>query len=508
MFLAIALIPLFFVSVIAFNNYKKSLEATRLSQLEDLAIFKVGRIESYFSGLRADIEMAQDFYNLKKNLPVLIQFANEPASYEFINAKDTLDKQLQKMQVVLSLSNIMLVNPGGKIVYVSNPTHYLSDVSHLLPDVGQKSFIEGKKGVYFSDVFINQAQGNTIEMLVTAPILDFNGGFIGVIAFEVDMAPVYKLIQETTGMGKTGEALIGEMKGNEVLYLNPLRHDPQAVLKRHVRIGEALGGPMQEAVQGRTGSGQLIDYRGKRVVAAWRHIPSLGWGMVAKIDAEEAFAEAINLRNLVLMICFIVSLLSAVMGISIAQSVSGPIKEISKGAQIIGSGNLDYKIGSNAKDEIGQLSRVLDKMTQDLKVITAYARSLIEASLDPLVTISADGKITDVNEATMQATGISREQLIGTDFSSYFTEPQKAREGYKQVFAQGFVTNYPLTIHHKNGRLIDVLYNASVYKDSQGNVLGVFAAARDVTVLKQAEAELKRHRDNLELLVKERTSFL
>ena len=115
-----------------------------------------------------------------------------------------------------------------------------------------------------------------------------------------------------------------------------------------------------------------------------------------------------------------------------------------------------------------------------------YARSLLEASLDPLVTISPEGKITDVNEATVKVTGIPRDRLIGTDFSDYFTEPEKAREGYQQVFEKGFVTNYPLTIRHKDGNLVDVLYNASVYEDIRGNVLGVFAAARDVTAQRQA----------------------
>src|SRR4026209_2582035 len=118
-----------------------------------------------------------------------------------------------------------------------------------------------------------------------------------------------------------------------------------------------------------------------------------------------------------------------------------------------------------------------------------YARSLIEASLDPLVTISPEGKITDVNEATMKVTGVPRERLIGTDFSDYFTEPQRARSGYREVFDKGFVTDYPLTIRHKDGRLTDVLYNASVYRDTAGKVLGVFAAARDVTGQKRAEAE-------------------
>ena len=117
-----------------------------------------------------------------------------------------------------------------------------------------------------------------------------------------------------------------------------------------------------------------------------------------------------------------------------------------------------------------------------------YARSLIEASLDPLVTISPEGKITDVNEATIKVTGMTREQLIGADFSDYFTEPERAREGYRQVFEKGFVTDYPLTIRHKDGQLVDVLYNASVYRDHAGNVQGVFAAARDVTESKRVHA--------------------
>jgi len=128
------------------------------------------------------------------------------------------------------------------------------------------------------------------------------------------------------------------------------------------------------------------------------------------------------------------------------------------------------------------------------KQASHYVRSLIEASLDPLVTISAEGQITDVNEAAVKVTGLARERLIGTNFWNYFTEPEKAREAYQQAFAKGFVTDYPLTIRHVEGRLSHVLYNASVYKDSNGKVLGVFAAARDMTPLKKAEMELAEQR--------------
>jgi len=117
-----------------------------------------------------------------------------------------------------------------------------------------------------------------------------------------------------------------------------------------------------------------------------------------------------------------------------------------------------------------------------------YARSLIEASLDPLFTISPEGKITDMNNASVNITGIAREKLIGTDFFDYFTEPDKAREGYKQVFAKGFVADYPLTI--RDHKLTDVLFNGSVYKDEQGNVLGIVVVARDITQQKKYEKEL------------------
>jgi PAS domain S-box-containing protein len=120
-----------------------------------------------------------------------------------------------------------------------------------------------------------------------------------------------------------------------------------------------------------------------------------------------------------------------------------------------------------------------------------YARNLIEASLDPLVTINIDGKVTDVNAATEKITGIKRELLIGTDFAEYFSKPEKAREGYKIVFKNGSVKDYPLSILHVSGKKIDVLYNATLFKNDIGEVQGVFAAARDIAQQKKMEKELK-----------------
>jgi PAS domain S-box-containing protein len=791
MFLAIALIPILFVSALIFHNYRNSIEAGRLSQMQNIAAYKADKIETYFADLRIYFELSQVVYVVKMNLPVFTRLANDPDNPEFVAARKMVDAVYRNLPSSLGLLDIMLTEPQGRIVYSSNPEHFSKEFLNFLPDPQQKAFEEGRNKVYFTDIFFNKARNNEPSMLITGPAHDFNDVFIGVIAAEVNMKPVYKLIQDMTGLGKTGETLIGRKMGNQVEYLNPLRYDPNAALTRSVNIGDKIGVGIQKAIQG-TGAGQYFDYRGKKVVAAWRYIPSLDWGLVAKMDTDEAFADVTNLRNLAMIILIIVFALSGITAFSIAQSISEPIKRLSEGAAIIGSGNLDYKLGTNLKDEIGQLSRSFDKMTSDLKQTTAsrdelsvevlerkeaeealreseqnlstvfrasptgifitrlsdglfldvneaflriveysadevighsspelniwvnpedreriisvlrqqgrtenreiklrrkdgevvdvlsstlplerrgescvlgtitditaikqaeealrkahdelelrvkertadldetvaelesqvqqrikaeetikaerkrfegvlemmpayavlltpdyhvayanrtfrnwfgddngkkcyeflfnrtepcetcetytvlktgrnhfwewtgpnghsydiydypftdtdgsplimeigvdvtehkqaqeglrlaskYARGLLEASLDPLVTISQDGKITDVNKATELATGVNREKLIGSDFSSYFTEPEKAKEGYQKVISEGFVRDYPLTIRNVSGSMMDVLYNATVYKNAAGEVQGVFAAARDVTKSKLAE---------------------
>ena len=148
--------------------------------------------------------------------------------------------------------------------------------------------------------------------------------------------------------------------------------------------------------------------------------------------------------------------------------------------------------GSLYKDDQGKVlgAVIVARDVTAQKLLSKYSLSLIEASLDPLVTISTEGKITDMNEALVNVTGWEREKLKGTDFLDYFTEPQKARDVYLEVFAKGSVANSPLTLRHKNGTLTDVFFNGSVYKDDRGNVLGVVIVARDVTEQKRAATEL------------------
>jgi PAS domain S-box-containing protein len=164
--------------------------------------------------------------------------------------------------------------------------------------------------------------------------------------------------------------------------------------------------------------------------------------------------------------------------------------EKEKRADELSVANIELAYQNNEKEKQKTEKKELEELSYSLKLASQYSLSLLEASRDPLITISPKGKITDMNQATANIIGLSREQITDSDFFDYFTEPQKAREVYQEVFAKGSVADSPLTLRHKNGKLTDVLFNGSVYRDDKGNVLGVVIVARDVTDQKRITMEL------------------
>ncbi|MHB2020400.1 MAG: PAS domain S-box protein, partial [Candidatus Xenobia bacterium] len=126
-----------------------------------------------------------------------------------------------------------------------------------------------------------------------------------------------------------------------------------------------------------------------------------------------------------------------------------------------------------------------------------YTRSLIESNIDALMTTDSLGIITDVNPQMEALTGATREELMGTPFKQYFTDPGRAEEGIRLVLRESRVTNYELTARGKDGRETVVSYNAATFFDRDGKLQGVFAAARDVTERKRFEQTLQEK--NLEL---------
>ena len=490
-------------------------------------------ITEFFDDRKKDILVIQGYPDIKRRATLLADFSGNHHSDPIYRAvEDELDEVLKGFQLVYNYLNVLLANSDGEIVYVFDKSGISKYSGNHLPNPFRNAFEEGKDKVYFSEIFISPTVADQFAMLVTAPAKDPGGKFVGVIAYEINMAPIYELIQDLTGLGQTGETLIARKAGDKALFLNPLRHDSGAALKRTAIIGERQAIPIQEALKGNDGFGLSVDYRSKEVIAAWRHIPTLNWGMVAKIDVAEAFEPVTELRNFFLILVIAVIVLAILVAFIVAKSVSEPIQILQKGTAEIGRGNLDHKVGTDAKDEIGRLGRSFDQMAEKLKIITASrdeldrevserkkaekALQLMKFSLDHssemLYWIDPDGNIVDVNDTTCNRLGYSRDEILS--MSLVDIDSDAAIEEYHQIWQdlKQWGSSKVQTFHHsKDGKRIpvEVTFNYIQFGGKEYNC----AFARDISERKQAQEELQKSMSELDERTKEfrfvtRTAFL
>lgn len=427
-----------------YRSEANSIRAHRHEELAAIGELKAGQIQLWRRERMNDATRMAGGPLVRK---AVTEFLREPGG----PLRADLQERLRIERTAGGYADVLIFAPGGQLLLAANdaPEPSAPATRQLL------AAALASRGAVLSD-FFRHADG-VIHIEAAAAVRDATGQPLAVTVLRSDAAAhLYPMIQSWPTPSRSGETFIVQREGDSIIWLNEARHQTNTALTLRQPLARTEI-PAVQAALGRKGIFEGVDYRGAKVLADLRPIAGTPWFLVAKVDAVEIFAEA---RTRAGWIAFLIGALT----FSVAAALTAIHRQ------------------QNAA-EIFRLN--------------AYNRSLIEASLDPLVTISAEGKITDVNEASVQATGVPRGRLIGTDFCSYFTAPEQARAGYRQVFSEGFVRDYPLAIRHQDGHVTEVLYNASVYRDAQGQVLGVFAAARDVTERKRAEAALRQSREDL-----------
>ncbi|MCX5795839.1 MAG: ATP-binding protein [Elusimicrobia bacterium] len=221
--------------------------------------------------------------------------------------------------------------------------------------------------------FYPPAQGPAL--FVAAPVFGKEKLF-GVLAVRIKPETLYQLARNYAGLPGTGEFFFVKQAGDEVVSTTPLRLRPDAAQTLRVRIGSLDAVPAQRAINGQTGAGVARDYRGKAVFARWLYIPQLRWGMVVKADVEDIFAPVRRLRRITWLFCALMALGVAWIAAAVSRMVTEPIMALQKGSEIIGRGDLDFKVGLPLDNEIGDLSRAFDRMTENLKTQTASRKAL------------------------------------------------------------------------------------------------------------------------------------
>lgn len=375
-FLLIAVVPLAVVVFLANDRGREQLQHEIMNKLVVMTVERVSDIENYIRETQRTLELLAMQPSAIQALETLEAAALQSGlkSPEYAVVENRIRPGFSRYQAVTGFQDLLLISPEGDVIFSLNRKQELGRNYKTGPfqDSAAAKVFDLASTLLATEVseFEFLRGMNEPEVFMATPFLK-SGKMIGIAMVRLNTREIYALAQDYRGLGETGETLIGSRIGNQVVFVAPTRHDPSAVFKRKISMESDPASPLVQAVQGRKGEGISIDYRDKEVLAVWRYVPFFGWGIVVKVDAAEVFAPINRLRQNLLSILVITLGLTVFVSILISRSISNPIQELQKGTEIISGGHWNYRVARRSKDEIGDLSRAFDRMTEHLEKTTA-----------------------------------------------------------------------------------------------------------------------------------------
>ncbi len=201
---------------------------------------------------------------------------------------------------------------------------------------------------------------------IASPVLS-GGKLAGVVALQLSSEEINAVVNDYTGLGKTGEMVVAALRDGNALVLTPTRHDPEAAFRLKIPLGAKNATALQESVQGRHGAGIFTDYRGREVLGVWRYLPAMRWGVIVKIDVDEAFAPVAALRRQASLIGLATVIVAALAAWLAARAISLPIEQLTGAVHDVASGDLRRTVAIRSRNEIGNLAADFNRMTAQLR---------------------------------------------------------------------------------------------------------------------------------------------
>ncbi len=386
-FLVVAIIPLTIATYISYNSSRKALQEEVSNSLLAVADNKANQLSTY---LNEQEKNASTLAHMSDTLSAIERYNEAFYSSEGIDGDEynAVDSEFRPFFSYYRKSSgyddLYLVSPKGNIVFSAKKredTRSLYEVALYEASGLADVFIKSKESlrIEISD-FEYSTELNKPIVYISAPI--FKGAeLIGAVALKMTNEGIVRLVKDHTGLGETGEVIVASNIDDKAVVITPLRFDDHAEFIRKVPLGSRAELDIQRAVKGEEGIGTTVDYRGREVLSVWKYLPSFRLGLVVKMDTQEILASADRLRNTLLKISLGLLLLVIVLAVPIARSISSPIKELTKVSRTISSGDLSARADIKANDEIGDLAKTFNEMTDKLveaKANVEEQRGLLE----------------------------------------------------------------------------------------------------------------------------------
>ncbi|TAH18565.1 MAG: PAS domain S-box protein [Cytophagales bacterium] len=377
--LAVVISSVFAISFLSYRLSKDSIEERYWESMQVMSSLKASQLESIFQQLEYNLSLIQESGRVIES----IELANKTTSADsaYLSIARRLDNYLYPIQEIYQYKNILLVDGEGRVIYRTNKEQTDLLEGELLEEYDQIR-TNASKGIYYGNLNLYKNQDKRAYMNVAAPIYTNENQLIGYVVTEFNMDKIYEIASDSTGLKRTGEIILCKLVDNKIEFLNKPRNSSYSLLTYSVLVDDENSESLQKAVKKVAGYGFTKDYRDKVTLSNWKYLPTVGWGLVVKIDKEE-----INKDLNYLVIAFILSgcliiIVSFTVSYIFSKILIKPLISLRNTLNVVSKGILPETVNRESNDEIGEMAIATLGLVNALKRTANFAHRIGEGNYD------------------------------------------------------------------------------------------------------------------------------
>lgn len=533
-FLLLSPLPLAGLAWLYVHDFERTLQHSALENLSSLADKKADQINAYINERLADGRLLAKSYAALDTLQVHSKLQDNGAGLRYQADEQVYRDYFSTLFESVGYYDLLLTDTDGNVVFSLRHESDLGSNLNTGPYRDTALANAHREAIALLDTQITQAQpyapsAEKSAIFIVAPMFKA-GKVIGTLALQMDLDKLTAVTSDTTGLGETGETVLAQLDGDEVLYVGALRHVPDAAFKYRVPLGDKVDKPMLAALAGGHDKGISRDYAGVETIGAWRYLPALRWGMEVKMDTSEAFAPLYRLQKLSLAALILLLLGAGVVALLLGRTLVAPIRQLIIDTERIAGGDLNRRAQLVGCDEFRQLAVAFNTMTKHLQFQYAdLERQVEQRTADITLAMTQLNDAQHIAQVGSWELDLSNGLLTWSDEIYHLFEIDKTRFGatyeaflnaihpedrdtVNTAYTRSLQTQEPYEITHRllmpDGRIKYVTERCASYFDTEGKPIRSVGTVQDVTVLKKTELALKQLNEELEQRVQQRTELL